>query len=71
MKKKSMKKQKNNSGIDYYTLFNMGIIFTGTGVVFLTTLSNGVGTGMMGLGIVYMIIGAKHKDEWKIKKKKK
>ena len=50
--------------IDYKALFIMGVIFTGTGIVFLTSIKNGVGFGFAGIGITLMIIGGKNKDKW-------
>ena len=39
----------------------------GAGVVFLTSINNGVGAGLMILGAVFMVIGAKNKDKWRKK----
>jgi hypothetical protein len=49
---------------DYRVFFILGICFTGMGVVFMTTISTGF-IGIMGLGIVYMIIGLANRDKWK------
>jgi hypothetical protein len=38
-------------------MFAGGVIFIGTGVVFLTTLNKGVGIGLLVLGILFMING--------------
>jgi hypothetical protein len=38
-------------------MFAGGVIFVGTGVVFLTTLNKGVGIGFLVLGILFMING--------------
>lgn len=42
----------------------MGVIFTGAGVVFLSSIKNGVGGGLIVLGIALMIIGGKNKEKW-------
>lgn len=54
MARKSGKKQP----VDYYTFFIMGIIWVPCGVA--------IGNwGLVGMGIVFMIMGLVHKDEWK------
>ena len=55
-----MKKQAN-----YREIFSLGVIFTGLGVVFTSSTDGRLGIVIMGLGIIYMIIGAKNKDKWK------
>jgi hypothetical protein len=54
--------------IDYQVLFSAGIIFLGSGTVFLISVSDGVGAGLILLGGSFMIIGGNNKDKWKNKK---
>ncbi|UCD03486.1 MAG: hypothetical protein JSW73_03040 [Candidatus Woesearchaeota archaeon] len=63
------KKKKEGKPIepDYRVFFFMGICFVGVGVAFASATNPGF-IGIMVLGIVYMIIGLKHKDKWKVKK---
>jgi len=51
--------------INYQAIFAVGIIFMGTGVVFLSNINAGLGAGLIVLGAVCMIIGGKNKDKWK------
>jgi len=62
-----MEEQKNKEKrqINYQAFFAMGIIFIGTGVVFLSSVNAGLGVAFIGLGVVWMIIGGKNKDKWK------
>ena len=53
-----MKKQ-----TDYRALFCMGITFIGAGVVFMTSVNSVVGSGLLGLGAVFLVIGGKNKDK--------
>ncbi len=50
-----MKKQE--STIKTFVL--IGITFIGTGVVFITSVNSGIGVGMIGIGMVWIIIGIK------------
>ena len=63
-----MKKQKNN--INYQAIFFMGICFVGVGVTFMAAVNAGLGVAFIAIGGLNMIIGARHKDEWKGRKKK-
>ena len=60
---KKMKKQ-----INYQAFFAVGIIFFAVGITFTSAVNKGLGAAFITLGIVYMIIGVKNKDKWKIKK---
>jgi hypothetical protein len=51
---------------DYYSMFIIGIIFTGAGVSLGTTTGN---YGMMILGFIFMAVGILNKDKWKEKPK--
>ena len=64
MKKRILKKRET----DYKSLFYMGIVFIGAGVVFMTSVSQGLGVVFLGIGGLFMIIGGKNKDKWKNKK---
>ena len=46
MKKKNLK-----------PFFPVGICFMGAGVVFLVAINEGVGAALIGLGVLYMILG--------------
>ena len=59
-----VEKQKKRQ-INYQAFFAMGIIFMGTGVVFLSSVNAGLGTAFIGLGVVWMVIGGKKRDKWK------
>jgi len=52
--------------LDYRAFFILGICFTGTETVFMTTISPAF-IGITGLGIVYMIICLANRDKWKKK----
>ena len=64
---KNKKQNKKSRKRDYRAIFGMGTIFVAVGVVFMTTLNTPLGVMFMGVGGLYMIIGAKHKNEWKKK----
>ena len=49
---------------NYQVIFAVGIIFMGTGVVFMSSVNPGLGAAFMGLGVVYIIIGAINKKKW-------
>lgn len=49
----------------------MGITFVGAGVVFLSAVNKILGIAFIAIGISNMIIGIKHKGEWKNEKKVK
>ncbi|MBN2279191.1 MAG: hypothetical protein JXQ65_01280 [Candidatus Marinimicrobia bacterium] len=49
-----MKKQKN-----YREFILIGLCFLGSGIVFLSTVSRGVGFGLIAVGITYLGIGIK------------
>ena len=53
-----MKKQMNPKAT-----FNMGIIFTGAGVVFLNSVNKTLGIVFIALGLSYMILGTKRKNK--------
>lgn len=55
----SEKKERN-----YKKLFFVGITFIGAGIA-LTASAGVVGTSLLGLGIAFLVIGAKHRGEWK------
>ena len=55
-----MKKQ-----INYKVFFPVGIAFIGAGAVFLASVNEGVGAGLIILGVVYMILGLKNKPKKK------
>jgi len=57
-----MKKQPN-----YQTLFSMGVILVGVGVVFMASVNRGLGTAFIVLGGLYMLFGGKNKDKWRKK----
>ena len=40
--------------------FPIGICFTGAGVVFLAAVNKILGAALIGLGVVYMILGSKY-----------
>lgn len=43
-------------------IFQLGVIFTGTGVALSTTIGPS-GLGVLGLGVVYMVLGAVRRRE--------
>jgi Ca2+/Na+ antiporter len=67
--KRMAKKQKKKQEVNYYAFFVMGITFLPIGIIFSSTISPGF-MGFTALGIIYMIIGLSHKDEWKTNKKR-
>ncbi len=44
---------------DYNKKFYIGIIFVGTGVVFLTSVNKALGAAFIGIGGICMILGGK------------
>jgi len=52
-------KQKPN----YKAFIPVGISFIGAGTVFMTAVNPGVGVGLMGVGIVFLIIGIKKRKQ--------
>ena len=56
-----MKKKKQ---INYQAFFIAGIIFMGAGAIFTISVNPGLGAALIGLGVVWMLIGVKHKDKW-------
>jgi len=56
-----MKKKKQ---INYKIFFYTGVIWVGTGVVFLSSVNKVLGISFIGLGITFMVISAKNKDKW-------
>jgi hypothetical protein len=50
---------------NYRGLVAVGIAFMGAGVALTASTGVGVGTGLVGLGVVFTIIGAKNRDKWK------
>jgi uncharacterized membrane protein len=55
--------------VNYQAFFLMGLVFVSVGVVFMTTMNPGF-IGIMGLGIVYMILGVANRDKWPATKNK-
>ena len=49
---------------DYRVFYFMGVAFTGLGVVLMVSSNMGF-SGLLALGIVYIIIGLKNRDKWK------
>ena len=43
-------------------IFQLGVIFTGTGIALATTIGPS-GLGILGLGVVYMVLGAVRRRE--------
>ena len=56
--------------VNYQAFFSIGLVFVSVGVVFMTTMNPGF-IGIMGLGIVYMILGLANRDKWLTNKKNK
>ena len=54
-------KKKN---INYKAIFFMGITFVAVGVVFLSSVNQGLGSVFIAIGGLNMIIGAKNKKDW-------
>jgi len=53
---------------DYHALFIMGICFLPMGAIGIATKNPGF-FGISALGLIYLAIGLKNKDKWKIKNK--
>lgn len=60
---KMKKRDKKSRQINYKAFLPIGVTFMGAGVVFLTDINKGVGAGLIILGAVYLILGAKHKNK--------
>ena len=50
---------------DYRALFTIGIVFAGAGVPLAISTRNPGMLGITALGVIYMIMGLQHRDEWK------
>ena len=46
------------NGVNYKAFIPIGVTFLGAGVVFLTAVNSGVGTGLMVVGAIWIVIGA-------------
>ena len=55
-----MKEQKKKE-INYQAFFISGIMFLGAGAIFTISVNPGSGVALMGLGIVWMLIGVKNR----------
>ena len=56
---------KRKKEMNYHALFVSGIAFMGAGIVFFTSVNVGVGAGLLGMGMVFMIIGGRNKNKWR------
>ena len=61
-----MKKKKKEEK-DYRAMFLLGATFVAVGVTFMTTINPGLGAAFMGIGGLFMLSGARHRDKWKKK----
>jgi len=49
---------------NYRALFAVGVALIGAGVALTASTGAGVGAGILGLGAVFAIIGAKNRAKW-------
>jgi len=56
-----MKKQDQN--INYKAFIPIGIAFIGAGVTFMATVNPMIGVGLIGVGLAFVIIGARRSKE--------
>jgi uncharacterized membrane protein len=64
-KRKGAKKK----DVNYRAIFGAGLAFIPSGIAIAIATRNFGLMGITGLGVVYVILGLQHKDEWKNKKK--
>jgi uncharacterized membrane protein HdeD (DUF308 family) len=55
-----MNKQKRPN---YKPFIPIGITFIGAGVVFMASLNRAIGISLMGIGVVYLILGIRKRKE--------
>ena len=60
---KNTKKSKNQN---YYGFFILGICFFPIGILFSISTDKPGFLGITALGVIYIIIGLKNKDKWKV-----
>ena len=53
----------NKEKLNYNVFLPLGITFMGAGVVFLTAVNPGIGGAMIGMGVIFIIIGIKKSQE--------
>jgi predicted membrane channel-forming protein YqfA (hemolysin III family) len=59
-----LKKSGREPRTDYCALFIMGVIFIGAGVSLAVSIDNPGMYGLTALGVIYMIAGITHRDQW-------
>lgn len=52
-----------DQNINYKAFLPIGIVFMGAGVTFLVAVNPAIGAALIGVGAVYMIIGARKSRE--------
>lgn len=52
-----------NQNINYKAFIPIGIVFIGAGVTFLVAVNPAIGAALIGVGVVYVIIGARNSRE--------
>lgn len=60
-KRKGVKKR----DVDYRAIFGAGLAFIPAGIAVAIATRNPGLIGISGLGVVYVVLGLQHKDEWK------
>lgn len=56
-----MKKKKQ---INFQAFFFSGIPFIGAGFVFIAAVNRVIGISLIGIGIIFMVLGGKNRDKW-------
>ena len=62
---KRIRRQGNTDKPDYRALFILGVCFFPTGISLSITLENPGFYGMAAMGLIFLIMGITHRDEWK------
>jgi predicted membrane channel-forming protein YqfA (hemolysin III family) len=65
------KKQGKVQATNYFAFYAVGLTFIPAGIAIAIATKNPGLIGVTGLGVVYVVIGLQHKDEWPQNRKSK
>jgi len=63
-KREEDRKRGKPQKVDYRAFFGVGVVFLPAGVALMISTKNPGMLGIAALGVIYMIMGLSHKDEW-------
>jgi hypothetical protein len=58
-----MKMKTNNQQVNYKALIGAGIAFIGAGITFMIAVNPMIGVGLISVGVVFVIVGARKRKE--------